>query len=764
MHKKPEVRRYDVWVGIISVLLLAVAGASMYVPMTGTSLENAEMSSLDREVVRPSDTAAPSSSATGSTSRVQTVEPSDAREAREPVVAESAVESPAGSENSAESERTVAVEDTTAAEDRAASAALLRAREAARREEWTQALHLYASIAQEGPGRTEVRLERARVLSWAGRHDEAASEFEQVADSRSRDGDALLNAARNWWWAGSPGRAAEALDRYLGQHPDHREALDLRARVREALEPDPATAREWLEEGGGRAEQHLWLARAYARDGETELAVPHYREALLAGTFDDSLLLEYASVAERAGRVDLAIGALERYLDRRPADRDVLLRLARLQVRSGRTEEGLRTYQRLLESDSDRAVQFERAQTLAWSGSFAEARAALQKLVEDNPSDGAALALMGDIERWEGQPEEALEYYRRARQAGFDNPDLQEAVRLAESTIRDRKDAEEAPERMAGRDDSPRERKVGWQARTVVMGDSDDFRWVTVELVGPEMDLPGSLQFDAHRDFWSGRSLGGQSLRSGGWGVGARLTGDLGSRLEGSVRLGTHLWDDGTTEPEWAAGLRLRRASGGSTSLEYRRVPAVNRAFTGASLRSATVADVLRLRDERSLASSLWLSGYVQAERVGSELGSGDRLSAGVSVSRTIADRFTAGMRLAAVGSEAAAPLVEGWGRLFWTPDHYVAPELVFRYRQDLTPSLSLGMHFDPGYAFVREFPHDRRRYDGTRVPFVDTGMELTYTDDRWTMGVSGNWAGAIDAGYRAARFQFWITSTGGRR
>jgi tetratricopeptide (TPR) repeat protein len=178
-----------------------------------------------------------------------------------------------------------------------------------------------AAVATEVECRSRTGVDAAICLGTyyaaAGRHEDAATEFEQAAtlslaiastkgDPRS---DRALAAAGNMWIAaGQPGKAALALDKALAgkglQAEQRGEALLDRARAAEA-QNDLKTARAKVTEAAQTisADPFLWYfsAALAVREGDAALAKSSINRALVLAPGDPTVLFEAGHVAHFAG-------------------------------------------------------------------------------------------------------------------------------------------------------------------------------------------------------------------------------------------------------------------------------------------------------------------------------------------------------------------------------------------------------------------------------------------------------------------------------
>ena len=178
-----------------------------------------------------------------------------------------------------------------------------------------------AAVAADVECRSRTGVEASICLAThyagAGRHEEAAVEFEKVAQlspatsgtQANPQADRALAAAGNMWIAaGQPGKAALALDRALagtGLRAEHRgEALLDRARAAEA-QNDFKTARAKVTEAAQTisADPFLWYfsAALAVREGNVPLAKSAINRALSLVPEDPTVLFEAGHVAHFAG-------------------------------------------------------------------------------------------------------------------------------------------------------------------------------------------------------------------------------------------------------------------------------------------------------------------------------------------------------------------------------------------------------------------------------------------------------------------------------
>lgn len=212
----------------------------------------------------------------------------------------------------------------------------------------------------------------------------------------------------------------------------------------------------------------LYLASALIKSNQPARAIEHLRAAIEQGE-GDSLALALLGVAlERTGKTDDAFSAYSRAIEmdgnnataregrgriyesrndaqkaivdltaayRAQPTRDLALKLAQMHARAGQPQAAIQLYRgHLLERPEDFEVRAEMIRLMAASGQLEDAAKEVERLVAARPGDAKLLALAGDI-FFEGKPELAADYYRRAVEAdaGHNNARVQLGAALVRS-------------------------------------------------------------------------------------------------------------------------------------------------------------------------------------------------------------------------------------------------------------------------------------------------------------------------------------------
>jgi hypothetical protein len=612
------------------------------------------------------------------------------------------------------------------------------------------ALELAALLDQhESP--TLLR-ELVRVLALAERYGDAADVLVPVLDHRPDDHEARLERARYLWWAGRLEAADDELTNLLVRAPGHAPALALRDQVRAGIDPTVERARQWLAMDDTRANR-LHLARALVVAGDHAQALDHY-DAALAPATERALVIEAADVADAAGAPERVLAILERHAAAvdRPAP-DMMLRLARAHGWADHHDAAVRWYAAYLaERPADVTVRFERGRQLTWgdSAGYAEARRELERVVAADGTRAEALKLLGDLARWSGDATAALAYYLRAEALEPTLDSLQEAVQLA----------------MALRDlqVTPRDAtQVAWAVELDGFTDTEGFDWVGSAIRREWRFGQNALFVGLGHGYSRGRPAAGADL--GALGLGATVAGQfaLAPGLNARAEVGAMSYEGVDAIATWGGGLDYDAGGTSRGRLWYGRSPAVREAATMAALQAGAIMDRGQLTAGHDMGP--WqAAGDLQFQRFAAEVGDASRYAGMVRVHRNLGESGLAvGGLVRGVFAARRSPYLAEWGRLYWTPDHYVAPALTISYGATIADGLWLGLRAAPGMAFIDESDEGLARYESGRTAILETGASLGYHRGPWRVEVSGDWGGAVPSGYNASSLRFQISRIGGR-
>jgi tetratricopeptide (TPR) repeat protein len=616
-----------------------------------------------------------------------------------------------------------------------------RARDWAGREEWERAIPAYERLVRERPGDTQVRVERARALAWAGQTLEGAQALARVAAERPADRALRVEAARFYWWAGRTAEADSLLAEAAARGALDAEELALRREIRGAMTPDAATAERWLREEDG-TQARLRLARALVGEREFERAIAAYRAALATGGVPDSVRLELASAALAADSAAVAVDALRAFLVSRPDHRDARVNLARALGWSQRWEEAVAEFEVLLAGGDDAALRYELGQLHRWAGRHETAERELRRAAVADPLHAPTFRALGDLARWRGEWEMALASYHHAALLDPQLPGVSTAI---EETRHGYRQA-----RLAAAPFEIDRCTVGVES----YADNQGFRRLTTSAGRSWTPTWGVLNVVVQQDLSGGYALERQRAEIGGYGVLAEGITRPRRGVSFNALLGLHAFGGGGTTPTWGAGVDFAELARAAVSLRYVHQPAFRRASSLAALEAGVTSDAVRATVSRPIgAASAW--AQLEAERLGSPLGSSERLTGSLSLSRPLSERWSLGLSAHGLTTTAGAPVLPGWGTLYWSPELYLATSLNVTYRAPLDDRWSLAATLRPGYAWVRERAGEERRFEAARTPTLGLGADVGFQSGRWNVGAGLDWGGAVGTrGYRATTIQ----------
>lgn len=603
-------------------------------------------------------------------------------------------------------------------------------------------------------GRASVDLlrELARVRALAERYDDAADALALLLTARPDDHAARLERARYLWWSGRLETADTELTHLIAAVPHHPEALALRAEIRDGIDPSVERAAEWLAADPSPANR-LLLARALVEAERYGEALEQYDVALGDAT-DRALVIEAADVADAAGAPDRVVAILERHAAavERP-DPDMRLRLARALAWTGRHDAAAAAYAGYLaERPDDVDARLARARQLTSMDTtrLAEARSELERVLEADPARAEALELLGHLARWAGDPDAALKHYERAAAVEPGLEGVDEGMRLA---------LEMRQSRLAHQDAT----RVAWAVEMDGFTDTEGFDWAGSSVRREWRYGDHAISLRLRQGYSRGRPLAGPEL--GSMGLGAVLGGRfaIAPGLSVLAELGAMSFQDVDAFATWGAGLEYS-VEGAMARAQYGRAPAVREASTMAALQAGATMDRLHLAAQRDLGP--WHAATdLQLQRFRADAGNADRYAGMVRLDRGLGETGVAlGGQVRGIFATDRSPALPDWGRLYWTPDHYIAPALTIRYGGTIADGVWLGLRAAPGLAFMDEGDDGVVRYDSDRTAILEAGATLGYRVGTWQLDLSGDWGGGLPDGYNASSLRIQVSRFGGPR
>ncbi|HEY3024834.1 MAG TPA: tetratricopeptide repeat protein [Pyrinomonadaceae bacterium] len=325
-----------------------------------------------------------------------------------------------------------------------------RGQDAHAKGDYKLALEFYEEAIKLRPEFPEAELQRGQALVSLNRREDAELAFRRAIELRPTW--VLPYAKLGFLLArimNRPGEAEPVLRKALELEPGNFEVLfelaNLRGSAGDLKESIELWKRATAAEGATASTWDALGATQY-RNGELPAAIRSFTRALAVYPANDG-------ARKRRAQTYLALGDNEHALEdiralRLPGqptaqDTHFILEVAQLYFRAGRKDEALKLLDTVDGSvKANPEVVALRFQIEPTTGNAAEAAAALEKLVAQNPRDASLLAQLGALYRTTN-PQRALDYYRRAADLEPRNTDyatgyaaaLIQARRFAEATV-----------------------------------------------------------------------------------------------------------------------------------------------------------------------------------------------------------------------------------------------------------------------------------------------------------------------------------------
>lgn len=556
----------------------------------------------------------------------------------------------------------------------------------------------------EGGDDFTQRLLLARTLRDLARMDEAADQYATLVEARPEDTELPLEWARAHAWIEEYDRAATVLDDALARHPDSTPLKIELARVAFSSE-GPATAGVLL---AGLDERELAAADALALRDEVLAAL-----AEPVVEVEPPTPLEIALAAREDDDFDLALAVLEGALAERPNDREMWQAYADLLEYELGDFEGARNA--LLEVErlgpDDARLQHRLAQLEIWTGRTTEAQRrllALLPLVASDPDAAAPLteaevqAMLGDLQRWDGDRVAAAERYELALASDPGNERAADGLTVMQDEL----------SRTLVELERPRLGATSYAAT-----DTDDFTRLDVGAEWVELAEEWSWGGSAGSRRLDGRTLDGVPAEAQ-QGVYLDLEAARWWRW-GSMRSGARFGVERVVQ-DWeysvGASLTLRGGNGSRTELGYDHGPAYPVTATLQSATAGVVQDQVSIGHASRIGVRWTLNATASGARLRTDLdsipatgnGATTRLQTGLSLGREISRSLTLGVSANAMGYSSAAPVVASTAtsteqRLFWDPKLSVSAGPFARVEHELSTTLGVTAVVGPGIALLDE-------------------------------------------------------------
>ncbi len=171
------------------------------------------------------------------------------------------------------------------------------------------------------------------------------------------------------------------------------------------------------------------LADNYLQLGDLTRAAEYGKKAVEAEPEEKWYRVKLANIFRRAGRNQDTIDQFKAIVEVHPGDIDILYNLARVQHDHGNYAESNRTYSRILDiTGPDVTIFYYKYRNFSRLGQTPDAIGQMEKILEIDPSNIAAIQTLGEMYIEEERYEEAIEFYRQGLEFRPGEPELVIAI------------------------------------------------------------------------------------------------------------------------------------------------------------------------------------------------------------------------------------------------------------------------------------------------------------------------------------------------
>lgn len=190
-----------------------------------------------------------------------------------------------------------------------------------------------------------------------------------------------------------------------------------------------AIATQLLAKAPRAPDAHHLLALCHAEAEHSEQAEQSFVQALELVPDHPLVLLNYATLLRKTGRLDAALAVLRRATDAAPDSAKAWSELGVTALRAGQHDQA--------QAALKRAVALQPGSVLDWhalgnasraSGDLEAAEAAFRTVTALSPGHPSALINLGAVLRMSGRPDEAVACYEQVRKRGYQGPELADAL------------------------------------------------------------------------------------------------------------------------------------------------------------------------------------------------------------------------------------------------------------------------------------------------------------------------------------------------
>ncbi|MGI9101624.1 MAG: tetratricopeptide repeat protein [Terriglobales bacterium] len=287
-----------------------------------------------------------------------------------------------------------------------------------------------------------VRVDLARVLSWAGKLDESLAAYREILATNPDNYDAALGMAQVTAWQGHSDEALAQFDALLKRRPDSREAQVGRAQVlswsghskeaipllEEMLKARPqdreiAGILQSVQDAARQQEQQQRAASLAAADVQERIR--HFEAVLQQKPNDSDTLRQLGDSSAQLGKFPQAISYYQKALAAKPDDATLMLTLAQVMSWNRSFADSINQYRALLARNDKREYRLELARVLSWAGRNAESIAEYRELLARDPKDVGVRLGLARVLSWDKQSDQALAEYEHILQ---DQPHNRDAL------------------------------------------------------------------------------------------------------------------------------------------------------------------------------------------------------------------------------------------------------------------------------------------------------------------------------------------------
>lgn len=202
-------------------------------------------------------------------------------------------------------------------------------------------------------------------------------------------------------------------------------------RLLQAGQADAALAigRRLVAEATQAPDAYQLLGMCHAEVGNTEEAEKAFLRALELAPDHPLVLVNYATMLRKAGRLDPALAALRRAVDTAPDFAKGWSELGSLALAAGLHQDALVALKRAVELQPGSVPDWQQlGHASRASGDLDAAEAAFRRVIALAPGHGSASIDLGMVLRMAGRPDEAVACFERIAKSGYDSPELADSL------------------------------------------------------------------------------------------------------------------------------------------------------------------------------------------------------------------------------------------------------------------------------------------------------------------------------------------------